>query len=59
LLFINGNTINVPATELTTVKELCEQIQLDAETCIRFAEDPAKLQLLTMLINQGYWYFVE
>jgi 50S ribosomal protein L16 3-hydroxylase len=59
LLFINGHTIKVPASELSTVKELCEHTHLDAETCLRFADDPAKLQLLTMLINQGYWYFVE
>ncbi len=59
LLFINGNTMTVPAGELSTVKQLCEQVQLDAATAASFAEDPAKLQLLTMLINLGYWYFIE
>lgn len=59
LLFINGNTINLPATELSTVKQLCEQVQLDQTTAASFAQDPAKLQLLTMLINLGYWYFIE
>lgn len=59
LLFINGNTINLPATELSTVKQLCEQVQLDQATAASFADNPAKLQLLTMLINLGYWYFTE
>ena len=59
LLFINGNTINLPATELSTVKQLCEQVQLDQATAASFADNPAKLQLLTMLINLGYWYFIE
>lgn len=59
LLFINGSTMTVPAGELSTVKQLCEQVQLDQATAASFAEDPAKLQLLTMLINLGYWYFIE
>ncbi len=59
LLFINGHTMTVPASEMATVKQLCEQIQLDAEACADFAADPAKLQLITMLVNLGYWYFIE
>jgi len=41
LLFINGHTMTVPATELSTVKQLCEQVQLDQATAASFAEDPA------------------
>jgi 50S ribosomal protein L16 3-hydroxylase len=59
LLFINGHTMTVPAAEIATVKQLCEQVQLDAEACADFAADPAKLQLITMLVNLGYWYFIE
>ncbi len=59
LRFINGHTMTVPAAEIATVKQLCEQVQLDAEACADFAADPAKLQLITMLVNLGYWYFIE
>lgn len=59
LLFINGHTMTVPAAEMVTVKQLCEQVQLDADACAAFAADPAKLQLITMLVNLGYWYFIE
>jgi len=59
LLFINGHTMTVPAAELQTVKLLCEQVQLDQASAASFAEEPAKLQLITMLINLGYWYFIE
>jgi hypothetical protein len=51
--------MTVPAVEIATVKQLCEQVQLDAEACADFAADPAKLQLITMLVNLGYWYFIE
>lgn len=59
LLFINGHTMTLPATELSTAKLLCEHIQLDAERCAALATCPNKLQLITSLINMGYWYFIE
>ncbi len=58
-LFINGLTINLPASAKTTVQQLAEKTVLDQQTAAEFAEDPQKLQLLTQLINLGYWYFIE
>jgi 50S ribosomal protein L16 3-hydroxylase len=58
-LFINGMTIVLPATAKQTVVQLSELTVLDQATAAEFAHDPAKLQLLTQLINLGYWYFIE
>ncbi len=58
-LFINGLTIQLPASAKTTVQQLAEKTVLDQQTAAEFAEDPHKLQLLTQLINLGYWYFIE
>ncbi len=58
-LFINGMTIVLPASAKQTVLQLSEQTVLDQATAAEFAHDAAKLQLLTQLINLGYWYFIE
>jgi len=58
-LFINGMTIVLPAYAKQTVQQLAEKSVLDQATAAEFAHDPAKLQLLTQLINLGYWYFIE
>ncbi len=58
-LFINGMTIVLPASAKRTVLQLSEQTVLDQATAAEFAHDAAKLQLLTQLINLGYWYFIE
>jgi 50S ribosomal protein L16 3-hydroxylase len=58
-LFINGMTIVLPASAKQTVLQLSEHTVLDQATAAEFAQDPAKLQLLTQLINLGYWYFIE
>jgi 50S ribosomal protein L16 3-hydroxylase len=58
-LFINGMTIVLPASAKQTVLQLSEHTVLDQATAAEFAHDPAKLQLLTQLINLGYWYFIE
>jgi 50S ribosomal protein L16 3-hydroxylase len=58
-LFINGMTIVLPASAKRTVLQLSEQTVLDQATAAEFAHDTAKLQLLTQLINLGYWYFIE
>ena len=58
-LFINGDRFLVPAVELETVKKLTDQVSLTVEDCQHFAADHGRLQLLTLLINKGYWYFTE
>lgn len=58
-LFINGMTIVLPASAKRTVVQLSEHTVLDQAMAAEFAHDPAKLQLLTQLINLGYWYFIE
>lgn len=58
-LFINGMTIVLPASAKRTVLQLSELTVLDQATAAEFAHDPEKLQLLTQLINLGYWYFIE
>jgi len=59
LLFINGTTMVLPHDELSTVHRLTEQTQLGEEDCRYFCENHARLAFITMLINQGYWYFIE
>ncbi|CAM3836024.1 ribosomal protein uL16 3-hydroxylase [Rheinheimera salexigens] len=59
LLFINGDKVVVPATELATVKLLTDQDKLSAADNLIFCQSESRLQLLTQLINQGYWYFTE
>lgn len=58
-LFINGMTITLPATAKATVQQLANQSVLDQSAAASFAAEPQKLQLLTQLINLGYWYFIE
>lgn len=58
-LFINGDRFLVPANELETVKKLTDQVSLSQNDCQHFAADHGRLQLITLLINKGYWYFTE
>jgi 50S ribosomal protein L16 3-hydroxylase len=59
LLFINGDKVVIPAAELSTVKLLTDQAALTAAENMIFCQSASRLQLLTQLINQGYWYFTE
>ena len=58
-LFINGDLITLPPTELTTAQRLCDYTELAAVDNRHFTQSPNRLMLLTNLINQGYWYFSE
>lgn len=57
LLFINGDQITLPASELNTARLLCDYTELNAAQNQHFNQSPHRLMLLTNLINQGYWYF--
>jgi 50S ribosomal protein L16 3-hydroxylase len=59
LLFINGDQIILPATELITAQLLCDYTELASAENIHFTSSAQRLMLLTNLINQGYWYFSE
>ena len=59
LLFINGDQITLPPTELHTAMLLSNQTELPQTINMHFTEMPERLMLLTSLINQGYWYFSE
>lgn len=58
-LFINGDKIIIPNTELAIVKLLTDQNALSATDNLIFSQSDAHLQLLTQLTNLGYWYFTE
>ena len=59
LLFINGDEITLPPTELKTAQLLCDFTELLSEQNQHFCALPERTMLLTNLINQGYWYFSE
>ncbi|MDP5137041.1 cupin domain-containing protein [Rheinheimera baltica] len=59
LLFINGDQITLPATELETAQLLCNFTELTSEQNKHFNQSSERLMLLTSFINQGYWYFTE
>jgi 50S ribosomal protein L16 3-hydroxylase len=58
-LFINGNTIVLPAEELVTARLLCDSKRIDQQQCLHFTAREERLLLITDLINQGLWYFEE
>lgn len=59
LLFINGDQITLPPDELVTAQLLCDNSSLTDGQNQHFLQSAPRLMLLTSLINQGYWYFIE
>lgn len=59
LLFINGDRIVLPAAEKYTAILLTDHTALSEQHCLHFCESEQRLLLLTQLINNGYWYFIE
>lgn len=58
-VFINGNRLVLPSAELATAKLLCDAPRINAEACLHFIASEERLLLITDLINQGLWYFIE
>ncbi|MCB5226839.1 cupin domain-containing protein [Alishewanella sp. 16-MA] len=59
LLFIDGEKIVLPAEELHTAQLLTQSPNISQQDCMHFIAREERLLLLTDLINQGLWYFVE
>ncbi|MGF1690575.1 JmjC domain-containing protein [Photobacterium kagoshimensis] len=57
--YINGETVELPEECGQVMIALCDQETLDGDTLGAMREHPAVIDLLTQLINQGYWYPAE
>ncbi|MCG8155256.1 cupin domain-containing protein [Brenneria goodwinii] len=55
--FVNGEKIDSPHTQ--ALLTLAENYEINAAMLADALEDPAFLTRLTVLINNGYWYFAD
>ncbi|MFD2177339.1 cupin domain-containing protein [Veronia pacifica] len=56
VIFINGETYRLPDNCTTAASLLCDQESFTGSHMQELTENPAFLDLLLMLCNQGYWY---
>lgn len=59
ICYINGNELEFSKDIVEGVKLLCNQIMLHPDDLGKMAYNAAFVELVTALLNQGYWYLAE
>lgn len=55
--FVNGEQLISPKLNITAINILCEKQEIHADMLGNTLNDKDFMQLVTKLINDGYWYF--
>uniref|UniRef100_A0A3B0MEY9 50S ribosomal protein L16 arginine hydroxylase n=1 Tax=Arsenophonus endosymbiont of Trialeurodes vaporariorum TaxID=235567 RepID=A0A3B0MEY9_9GAMM len=55
--FVNGEQLISPKLNTTAINILCEKQEIHADMLGNTLNDKYLMQLVTKLINDGYWYF--
>lgn len=59
LCYINGSEVVFSADIADGVKLLCDNVTLLPEDVVKWCNHAAFIELVTEILNQGYWYLVE
>ncbi|CAA2930290.1 50S ribosomal protein L16 arginine hydroxylase [Arsenophonus endosymbiont of Bemisia tabaci Q2] len=55
--FVNGEQLISPKLNITAINILCEKQEIHADMLGNALNEKEFMQLVTKLINDGYWYF--